>query len=120
MAVTRTSAEKRREYHLKSAYGLSLEEWDRIWVYQGKQCPVCKRAPKEGRRPVVDHDHKTGEIRGLLCSHCNQRVIGRGRDAGIFAAAAAYLECPPARSALGERRAPKRRRSARKKSSHEA
>ena len=46
------------------------------------------------RRLCVDHDHKTGEIRSLLCVFCNRYVVGRHRTPDLLAAAAKYLEGP--------------------------
>jgi hypothetical protein len=55
---------------LGKLYGISLDEYDRMLEKQNGVCAVCSKPPN-GRRLHVDHDHKTGEIRGLLCSGCN-------------------------------------------------
>lgn len=57
--------------HLERSYGLTLKEYDRLLMNQQGNCAACDRPPKEGRRLHVDHDHHTGEVRGLLCSGCN-------------------------------------------------
>jgi hypothetical protein len=38
---------------------------------QGGTCAICHKAPPSHRRLAIDHDHKTGKIRGLLCNGCN-------------------------------------------------
>jgi len=68
---------KRREWKLQNEYGLSLEAYDDMLNQQGGVCAVCQES-NDGNLPV-DHDHKTGQIRGLLCHRCN-RVLGQLRD----------------------------------------
>lgn len=61
-----------RSHWLQYMYGLTLEEYNDILEAQGGSCAICGKTPEEGGRPLlVDHDHKTGEIRGLLCDGCN-------------------------------------------------
>jgi hypothetical protein len=65
-----------RRAHLKYTFGMTLEEYDELLLAQEGVCAVCRREETSLRRGVVksldvDHDHKTGEIRGLLCSACN-------------------------------------------------
>ena len=55
---------------LKRNYGITLDEYDRLLKQQGGVCAVCGKPPN-GRRLHVDHNHKTGKVRGLLCSGCN-------------------------------------------------
>jgi len=55
---------------LKKNYGISLEEYDRLLKKQNGVCASCGKPPN-GRRLHVDHDHRTGAVRGLLCSGCN-------------------------------------------------
>lgn len=58
---------------------------------QSGVCAICLRPPKS-RRLDVDHDHKTGRIRGILCTMCNHKLLGVFHDnAVLFARAAAYL-----------------------------
>lgn len=58
--------------HLKRAYGISLADYDELLEAQGNRCAICGMTPEEnGQRLLVDHDHETGEIRGLLCYSCN-------------------------------------------------
>lgn len=108
----------RRVYHLKSAYGITLEQYGKILAAQNGVCAVCFRPPR-GKLLAVDHDHLTGIIRGALCSSCNLRVIGKHRDSDLFRSAANYLDSPPAIVAIGEviapKKQPKRKRQARKR-----
>lgn len=84
---------KAREYHLKTKFGITPEQYDELLDRQGGVCAICSKSPEEeGQSLAVDHDHKSGEIRGLLCRYCNHRVIGRHRDANLLRRMAAYLE----------------------------
>lgn len=57
-------------------YGITVEQVVQIWVVrQGGTCPVC-RQQLDGKRWVIDHNHKTGRVRGILCSYCNRYMIG--------------------------------------------
>lgn len=61
-----------RKNHLKRTYGLSLEDYNKMLMAQNNCCLVCGRdQSKLSRNLSVDHDHKTGKIRGLLCDVCN-------------------------------------------------
>lgn len=73
-------------------YGLTLLQYDLMLKTQGGGCKICgKKTPKGQGRFHVDHDHKTGKIRGLLCQHCNI-MLGLGQDdPKILVAAAHYL-----------------------------
>ena len=61
---------------------LKISKKDRDALYkklfraQGGVCWFCGRPPKR-RRLCLDHNHKTGKIRGLLCAFCNHYVVGR-------------------------------------------
>lgn len=58
--------EKSRNYRLKQ-YGLSFEDYESMRTIQGNKCAICS---KESYLHV-DHDHETGNVRGLLCQQCN-------------------------------------------------
>jgi len=84
-----------RKSLLKRSYGITLEQYEEILQKQDYKCAVCKRHKDEFTKNLaVDHDHKTGEIRGALCTHCNRTIIGRSRDAEIFMNAYKYLLGP--------------------------
>lgn len=84
---------KSREGHLRRTYGLTLSDYTRILRSQGGACAVCKRPNTVFKvNLAVDHDHRTGEIFGLLCTYCNRRVIGRERRWEIFENASSYLK----------------------------
>lgn len=53
-----------------SRYGISQEQYDEMVKRQAGRCPICGRMPLP-ERFMVDHDHTTGSVRGLLCSYCN-------------------------------------------------
>lgn len=74
------SKERHFEYRLKSRYGVSKEQYDSLFEKQEGRCALCKKHQSElKRRLAIDHDHKTFEIRALLCAYCNLRVIGKLR-----------------------------------------
>lgn len=63
-----------RMYQLKSKYDMSLDEYDGLFELQKGLCAICGREQIETGRLQVDHSHKTGKIRGLLCIYCNTRL----------------------------------------------
>jgi hypothetical protein len=59
---------------------------------QGGKCAVCGKLNNEGRRRLaVDHDHKTGKVRGLLCGNCNTALGLVKEDPEILSLLADYL-----------------------------
>lgn len=70
---------KRAQYgsHIKRRYGITLEEYDQMFERQHGLCEICQR----DKKLVVDHDHSTGKVRGLLCQPCNI-MLGIARDSG--------------------------------------
>lgn len=89
---------KRHESKLKE-YGLTPEQYEDMLVAQNGVCAICHQAETLKRkkdpnimRLHVDHCHKTGKVRGLLCTRCNP-AIGYLQDDPLRAyAAARYLE----------------------------
>ena len=72
-------------------YGITLEQLHEMYARQNNACAICGRS---GCELVIDHDHITGELRGLLCIPCNI-LLGLVRDdPSILRAAAEYLERP--------------------------
>ncbi len=69
------------ENRLRRQYGITTKEYQDIWEIQGGLCAVCKRPESEnnGKKLAVDHNHTTGNIRGLLCLACNT-AIGSLKD----------------------------------------
>jgi hypothetical protein len=70
-----------RKNHLKATYGLSIEQYEAMWIKQDGKCanPHCTYKATDMHHVFpngldVDHDHITGKIRGLLCRHCNQAL----------------------------------------------
>lgn len=87
-----------REQRLKQIFNLTLEEWQKIYDYQKGMCAICRHHLK---KPSVDHCHKTGLVRGMLCMICN-RALGKFFDSlWRLEQAVAYLQNPPATLALG-------------------
>lgn len=94
--------ERERDLRLRRLYGITAEQYDEMLEAQGGVCAICERPPGK-QRLNVDHDHKTGLVRGLLCWECNRRVLAAARDrAHILRRAAEYLESPPALRVIGE------------------
>ena len=61
--------------YLERVYDISLEDYNFLLESQNNKCKICKRECSSGKSLAVDHNHDTGEVRGLLCKNCN---IGLG------------------------------------------
>ena len=73
------SSEKSRDYSLRYRYGMTLDQFNTMFEKQDRRCALCKSDKSDGKNFVVDHCHKTGKIRGILCSYCN-RALGMLKD----------------------------------------
>jgi hypothetical protein len=76
-----------REYHLRRRYGIGQVHVDRMLEEQGNACAICRRPAPEH----VDHDHRTSEVRGLLCFNCNQALGNARDDIGLLRGMIRYL-----------------------------
>lgn len=86
-------------------YGITPEDYQKIWREQGEACGVCRRKPRKGESFHLDHEHAEGQagpLRGITCPYCNTRLIGRLKSAERAQQLADYLHDPPARRALGK------------------
>lgn len=79
------------ESRLRSKYGIDLDDHAAMFRLQQGACAICNRTD---RRLVVDHDHETGAVRGLLCARCNSGIGLLGDDADVAEAAVLYLRRP--------------------------
>jgi hypothetical protein len=84
-------------YHVKAKYGVNTFIYQNLLEQQNYVCAICKRPEvstyKSKVRPLsVDHNHKTGKVRGLLCDRCNRTLGSALEDKEILLQAALYLE----------------------------
>lgn len=94
MAQYRASGGRRaadRRYHL-SKFGLTPDDYDRMLESQNGGCAICGRRPRDDISLHVDHDHRTGKIRGLLCFRCNNSLGDLGDDPELLRKAISYLD----------------------------
>ncbi|MFF0317534.1 endonuclease VII domain-containing protein [Micromonospora sp. NPDC005252] len=76
-----------REYHLQQRYGIGEKEFQELLAEQGGVCAICGGADPQH----LDHDHRTGWVRGILCFNCNGG-LGQFRDSPTrLARAITYL-----------------------------
>jgi hypothetical protein len=87
------------EAMIGKTYGLTGDGYAQLLAAQGGKCAICRARPKS-KRLAVDHDHKSGAVRGLLCSRCNHDLMGSAWDSLAIATALwHYLNTPPASGA---------------------
>lgn len=94
--IRKSKSKTFRDWYLKTNHGITEEQFVEMLLVQGGKCAICGDAsPKKTGKSapfVVDHEHKTGKIRGILCNLCNMG-IGLLRDNPEIARLAAfYLE----------------------------
>lgn len=73
--------EYKAKRYLTKQYGISESEVTELIVQQNGQCEICKEDISAKRH--IDHNHASGEIRGLLCSSCN-RALGYFKDSPLI------------------------------------
>lgn len=85
---------KLRETHLKREYGMSLKDYNKLFIKQKEVCAICKvkKLPRYQKNLHVDHCHKTKKIRGLLCWKCNSAIGLFNDNISILLAAIKYLK----------------------------
>lgn len=83
--------EAARRHHLRLEYGITPEDYDRMFEEQRGVCAICGLPPTE-KVFVVDHDHLTGKVRGLLHRTCNSAIGIFNDDPALLRKAADYLE----------------------------
>lgn len=77
---------------LRHNYNMTIDEYDMLFLTQMGVCAICGNGMPQGKILCVDHDHKTGAIRGLLCPHCNH-MLGYARDnISVLKRAIRYLQ----------------------------
>lgn len=91
--LSKSGAHERR---VQKVYGLKPGEYGKIYLAQGGTCAICRRATGATRNLSVDHDHRTGLARGLLCRPCNTLLGHLRDDAGLARGIVNYLINPPA------------------------
>lgn len=79
---------KKRAWDLKRNYGMTTEDYDSLYKAQNGRCAICECKCQL----VVDHDHNTGDVRGLLCSTCNVGLGMLKEDPQIATSLVRYLE----------------------------
>ena len=77
--------------YLKCVYGTNVETYERLLEEQNGLCAICRKPELAKSRLAVDHDHDTGEVRGLLCGRCNTAIGLLREDPEIIDRAKSYI-----------------------------
>ena len=82
--ITKRNCANCLEKYMKRQYGINFKQYHILIQKQNNKCAICKikiniSMISRGKGMCIDHDHKTGNIRGILCSVCN-RGLGHFRD----------------------------------------
>lgn len=85
--------EYRKDRYLFHMYGITLTQYNILFNKQEGKCAICKKHQLEFElKLAVDHCHKTGKVRGLLCTACNQAIGKFEEKIENFNSAIKYLE----------------------------
>jgi len=87
-----TAKREVRNKRLLKRYGISIIDYENMYEQQGGCCSICKDILFNSKRfAAVDHDHKTGKVRGLLCKFCNRGLGLFHDDTNLLKKAILYL-----------------------------
>ena len=91
---------------VKRVYDITAEDYQNLLAWQRGRCYICHQTPR-ARRLAIDHDHRTGEVRGLLCANdewgCNRALAKILNDEAMARRVLEYVQNPPlARMLAGE------------------
>lgn len=77
-AAAKASRDRRKERlryrQFWAKYKITREQWERMFADQGHKCALCYRSEPTKRGWMVDHNHNTGRVRGILCGNCNAAI----------------------------------------------
>lgn len=96
--IKQRSRKKSREYTLRTKFDLTPAQYEAILRKQNGACALCGFVPsgldtfRKGKALAVDHDHITGQVRGLLCDLCNRGIGQLHDDPELLRKAALYIE----------------------------
>lgn len=97
----RNNPEKTRQMNIKAKFGIDSFVFKALLLNQENKCSICGNLfdfdSKKGSRtyPHIDHNHETGEIRGVLCGNCNIGIGNFKEDEGFLLNAIFYLKNYP-------------------------
>ena len=92
-----------KNYFLLKLYGITHTEYMELYRKQGGKCAICGIPQLECEKALsVDHNHETGQIRGLLCNRCNLTIGNASDNPDILYNAALYLEIALSKSKPAE------------------
>lgn len=84
--------ERNKHYALQSLYGITLKQYNEMFEVQNGCCAICGKHQNEFKKALyVDHNHKTGMIRGLLCGKCNTTLGYIEKDIDLIQKIKNYL-----------------------------
>jgi len=86
-------ARSKRRWQLRKLYGITLETYEALVADREHKCDLCGKA--KHRWLGVDHDHETGDLRGLLCTACNMALARLGDTEESLLRVVHYLQNPP-------------------------
>lgn len=91
--LERSRNHRRKANWKRYGFTFTPEQYAALWEQQRGRCAICDRHDSEfQKRLSVDHNHETGQVRGLLCSPCNNRFVAFLEDkSGTLEKAQAYL-----------------------------
>ncbi len=83
-----------RRNKLKKNFGMTLEDYDKMFKKQKGLCAICDKPQNtfNTKNLYIDHDHKTGKVRGLLCHKCNNGLGFLDDDIKLLKRSIQYLE----------------------------
>jgi hypothetical protein len=81
-----------RQCYLWRTYRITVEDYEEMWDEQDGSCAICGEEFENHTEGKVDHNHKTGNVRALLCNKCNTGLGDFNDDPSLLRAAADYIE----------------------------
>jgi hypothetical protein len=83
----------RKNYErIEKRFGITEEKYNLLLSSQENKCKICGGVNKSGRKLYIDHNHSTGEVRGLLCHNCNFLIGHCKENIEVLEKSIAYLQ----------------------------
>ena len=76
---TKKFKDSTKNRRLLKRYNITLEDFNKLYLYQEGKCAICKKSINKEKEAHVDHCHDSGKVRGVLCDNCN-RGLGNFQD----------------------------------------